>query len=64
MCRRVNTSDLEEVASAINPSTKLVWLESPTNPRQQITDIRVRYSDYKVFGIFYNILFLLFGYLY
>ncbi|XP_070667815.1 cystathionine beta-lyase, chloroplastic, partial [Malus domestica] len=38
--KRVNTSDLGEVASAIGPSTKLVWLESPTNPRQIISDIR------------------------
>ncbi|KAK2652158.1 hypothetical protein Ddye_012014 [Dipteronia dyeriana] len=38
--KRVNTSDLDEVASAIGPWTKLVWLESPTNPRLQISDIR------------------------
>ncbi|GAB2295591.1 hypothetical protein Dimus_029751 [Dionaea muscipula] len=38
--KRVNMSDLEEVASGIGPRTKLVWLESPTNPRQQICDIR------------------------
>ncbi|KAK6944435.1 Cys/Met metabolism, pyridoxal phosphate-dependent enzyme [Dillenia turbinata] len=38
--KRVNTSDLDEIASAIGPWTKLVWLESPTNPRQQISDIR------------------------
>lgn len=38
--KRVNTCDLDEVASAIGPQTKLVWLESPTNPRQQICDIR------------------------
>ncbi|XP_035544238.1 cystathionine beta-lyase, chloroplastic-like [Juglans regia] len=38
--KRVNTSDLDEVASAIGWQTKLVWLESPTNPRQQISDIR------------------------
>ncbi|XP_027350710.1 cystathionine beta-lyase, chloroplastic isoform X3 [Abrus precatorius] len=38
--RRVNTSDLNEVASAIGPRTKLVWLESPTNPRLQISDIQ------------------------
>ncbi|GAB4843927.1 hypothetical protein Ancab_013891 [Ancistrocladus abbreviatus] len=42
--KRVNTSNLEEVASAIGPWTKLVWLESPTNPRQQICDI-VRISE-------------------
>ncbi|KAL0337905.1 UNVERIFIED_CONTAM: Cystathionine beta-lyase, chloroplastic [Sesamum calycinum] len=39
-CLRVDTTNLEEVAAAIGPWTKLVWLESPTNPRQQITDIR------------------------
>ncbi|XP_022153886.1 cystathionine beta-lyase, chloroplastic isoform X1 [Momordica charantia] len=38
--KRVNTNDLDEVSSAIGPLTKLVWLESPTNPRLQITDIR------------------------
>ncbi|KAK7244447.1 hypothetical protein RIF29_39269 [Crotalaria pallida] len=38
--KRVNTSDLNAVASAIGPRTKLVWLESPTNPRLQISDIR------------------------
>ncbi|KAB2608382.1 cystathionine beta-lyase [Pyrus ussuriensis x Pyrus communis] len=36
----VVVNDLDEVASAIGPSTKLVWLESPTNPRQIISDIR------------------------
>ncbi|XVF11595.1 hypothetical protein REPUB_Repub08aG0040600 [Reevesia pubescens] len=38
--KRVNTSDLGDVAAVIGPKTKLVWLESPTNPRQQIADIR------------------------
>ncbi|KAK6121507.1 hypothetical protein DH2020_044752 [Rehmannia glutinosa] len=38
--KRVDTTNLEEVASSIGPWTKLVWLESPTNPRQQISDIR------------------------
>ncbi|MBA0804092.1 hypothetical protein Gohar_014246, partial [Gossypium harknessii] len=38
--KRVNTSDLSEVAKVTGPKTKLVWLESPTNPRQQIADIR------------------------
>ncbi|KAM0947357.1 putative cystathionine beta-lyase [Dioscorea sansibarensis] len=37
---RVETSDLSAVASAIGPRTKLVWLESPTNPCLQIADIR------------------------
>ncbi|TVU02667.1 hypothetical protein EJB05_51828, partial [Eragrostis curvula] len=38
--KRVDTTNISDVASAIGPSTKLVWLESPTNPRQQITDIK------------------------
>ena len=41
MHRQVNTSDLKEVASAIGPLTKLVWVENPTNPQIQIPDIRV-----------------------
>lgn len=40
LVKRVNTCDLNEVASALGPRTKLVWLESPTNPRIQISDIR------------------------
>ncbi|KAI3694512.1 hypothetical protein L1987_77478 [Smallanthus sonchifolius] len=38
--KRVDTTNLDEVAAAIGPQTKLVWLESPTNPRIQISDIR------------------------
>ncbi|KAJ9544073.1 hypothetical protein OSB04_023780 [Centaurea solstitialis] len=38
--KRVDTTDLDAVASAIGPQTKLVWLESPTNPQQQVSDIR------------------------
>ncbi|CAM8889240.1 unnamed protein product [Rhodiola kirilowii] len=38
--KRVNMANLDEVAAAIGPLTKLVWLESPTNPRLQICDIR------------------------
>ncbi|PON75041.1 Cystathionine beta-lyase [Parasponia andersonii] len=38
--KRVDTTKLDEVASAIGPWTKLVWLESPTNPRQMVSDIR------------------------
>ncbi|KAK9273483.1 hypothetical protein L1049_018293 [Liquidambar formosana] len=38
--KRVDITNLSEVESAIGPWTKLVWLESPTNPRQKISDIR------------------------
>lgn len=35
----VNTSDINAVNNAITPKTKLVWLETPTNPLMNITDI-------------------------
>ncbi len=35
----VDTSALEEVESAIRPETKLLWLETPSNPLLKITDI-------------------------
>lgn len=35
----VDMCDADAVRRAMQPNTKLVWLESPTNPRMQITDI-------------------------
>jgi len=35
-----DTTDPESVAEALTPSTRLVWLETPTNPYLRITDIR------------------------
>lgn len=35
----VDTSDVAAVAGAIRESTKLIWLETPTNPALNITDI-------------------------
>ncbi|GAA4147610.1 cystathionine gamma-synthase [Sphingobacterium kyonggiense] len=35
----VNTSDLEAVRSAITDKTKLIWIETPTNPTLKIADI-------------------------
>ncbi|HNP74129.1 MAG TPA: cystathionine gamma-synthase [Kouleothrix sp.] len=35
----VDTRDPEEVAEAIRPETKLVWLETPTNPLLKLADI-------------------------
>ncbi len=35
----VDTSDTEKVFNAITPNTKLIWLESPTNPTLKISDI-------------------------
>ncbi len=36
----VDTTDLEAVAAGIRPETRLVWIESPTNPMLKISDIR------------------------
>ncbi|HEX6269386.1 MAG TPA: cystathionine gamma-synthase, partial [Anaerolineales bacterium] len=36
----VDTTDPESVAEALTPSTRLVWLETPTNPYLRVTDIR------------------------
>ena len=35
----VDTTEPEEVASAIRPNTTLLWLETPSNPLLKITDI-------------------------
>ena len=36
----VDTSNPEAVFNAITPKTKLIWIETPTNPTLKITDIR------------------------
>ena len=36
----VDTSYPERVAEAIRPNTKMIWMETPTNPLLKVTDIR------------------------
>jgi cystathionine beta-lyase len=36
----VDTTDPENVRKAITPKTKLIWLESPTNPLLKVSDIK------------------------
>lgn len=36
----VDTSNAQNVAEAIGPKTKLIWLESPSNPTLKISDIK------------------------
>ncbi|XP_063262918.1 uncharacterized protein LOC134555346 [Prinia subflava] len=36
----VDGTDLKEMEAAITPETKLVWLETPTNPTLKVIDIR------------------------
>jgi len=35
----VETSDIEELKAAIQPNTKLIYIETPTNPTIEITDL-------------------------
>ena len=35
----IDASDLDAVENAITPATRLVWLESPTNPLMRVVDI-------------------------
>lgn len=35
----VDTSDIQAVFNAITPATRLIWLETPTNPTLKISDI-------------------------
>ncbi len=36
----IDTTDIETVRTAVSEKTKLVWLETPTNPTLKISDIR------------------------
>ena len=37
--KQIDTGDLKAVEAALSSKTRLVWIESPTNPRLLITDI-------------------------
>jgi cystathionine beta-lyase/cystathionine gamma-synthase len=37
--KQVDFADLDAVSAALSPATRLVWLESPTNPRLLVYDI-------------------------
>lgn len=38
-CTRVDMTDLDATSAAMKPQTKLVWLETPTNPTLKVVDI-------------------------
>ena len=48
---QVNTTQLDEVKKAINEKTKLIWIETPTNPLMNISDIAAIASMAKQKGI-------------
>ena len=35
----VNTTDLEQVKASLRPNTRLIWLETPSNPLLRVSDI-------------------------
>jgi cystathionine beta-lyase/cystathionine gamma-synthase len=36
----VNTTDLQQLADNLHPNTRMVWLETPSNPLLRVTDIQ------------------------
>ena len=36
----VDTTDVNNVLNALTPNTKLIWLETPTNPTLKISDVK------------------------
>ncbi|MEO8066325.1 MAG: PLP-dependent aspartate aminotransferase family protein [Flavobacteriales bacterium] len=50
--KHVDTSDPGNVLEAITPRTKLVWLETPTNPTLKVSDIRAIASISKAANAF------------
>ena len=51
----VDTSDLGAVEAAIKPNTKLIWVESPTNPLLKITDIAAVAAIAKKKGVLFGV---------
>jgi cystathionine gamma-lyase len=47
----VDTTDLREIEAAITPRTKLLWLETPSNPLLSVTDIAAAAALSKRHGI-------------
>ena len=51
----VNTSNPDEVKEALKPNTKLLWVETPTNPLLKITDLdemnKIAKSNNLLFGV-------------
>lgn len=36
----IDMTDMNEVAKMVNPKTRMIWMETPSNPLMRITDIR------------------------
>ncbi len=51
----VNSSNTQEVEDAIQDNTKLIWIETPTNPLLKVTDLDVVGKIAKKHGILYGV---------
>lgn len=47
----VDTSDLEQVMDAVRPETRMVWIETPTNPLLKLADIAAITEQTRPHGI-------------
>ena len=50
----VDTTDPENVKSALKPETKMLWIESPTNPLMKVTDLEAMAVIAKENGLYYG----------
>ena len=51
----VNTSEPEKVKAAIQPNTKMLWVETPTNPLLKVTDLEAMAKIAKENHLFYGV---------
>ena len=51
----VDTSQPETVRQAVRPETRMLWIETPTNPLLKITDIEVMASISKENGLYFGV---------
>jgi len=51
----VNSSNAQEVEDAIQDNTKLIWIETPTNPLLKITDLDAVGKIAQKHGILYGV---------
>ncbi len=51
----VDTSQPETVRQAIRPETKMLWVETPTNPLLKVTDLKVMAEIAKEHGLYFGV---------
>ena len=50
----VDTTDPENVKAVLKPETKMLWIESPTNPLMKVTDLEAMAEIAKENGLYYG----------